>query len=97
MATYVALVNWTDQGIAGFRDSAKRIDGFAKDLQERGGKLRDAYWTLGNYDMVAIMDAPDDETITAALLQACAVGNVRTSTLRAFSKKEFADIAKRAG
>jgi uncharacterized protein with GYD domain len=97
MPTYVALVNWTDQGIAAFKDSPKRADGFAKLLQQAGGKLRDIYWTVGPYDIVAITEAPDDETMTAALLQLGALGNVRTATLRAFTKREFAEIAKRAG
>jgi uncharacterized protein with GYD domain len=96
MPTYVALVSFTDQGIAGFKDSPKRFDAFAKMLKQEGGKVRDVYWTIGPHDMVAIVDAPDDETMTAALLRVGALGNVRTTTLRAFSKREFADIAKRA-
>jgi uncharacterized protein with GYD domain len=96
MPTYVALVNWTDQGIAAFRDSPKRADAFAKVLQQAGGKVRDIYWTIGPHDIVVIADAPDDETMTAALLQVGALGNIRTTTLRAFTKREFADIAKRA-
>lgn len=97
MPTYVALANWTDQGIAEFKASTKRADAFAKVLQQAGGKLRDIHWTIGPYDIVAIADVPDDETMTAALLQLGALGNIRTTTLRAFSKREFADIAKRAG
>jgi uncharacterized protein with GYD domain len=97
MPTYVALVNWTDQGIAAFNDSTKRADAFGKMLQQAGGKLRDIYWTIGPHDMVAIADAPDDETMTATLLQVGALGNIRTTTMRAFSKREFSDIAKRAG
>ncbi len=97
MPTYVALVNWTDQGIAAFKDSPKRADAFAKLLQQAGGKLRDIYWTIGPHDMLVIADAPDDETMTATLLQLGALGNVRTTTLRAFSKREFSDITKRAG
>jgi uncharacterized protein with GYD domain len=96
MPTYVALVNWTDQGIVAFKDSTKRADAFAKQLQQAGGKLRDIYWTIGPHDMVAIADAPDDETMTATLLQVGALGNIRTATMRAFSKREFSEIAKRA-
>jgi uncharacterized protein with GYD domain len=97
MPTYVALINWTDQGIAEYKDSPDRANAFAKLLQKAGGKLRDIYWTVGPHDLVAIADAPDDETMTAALLQVGALGNVRTTTLRAFTKREFSDIAKRAG
>jgi uncharacterized protein with GYD domain len=97
MPAYVVLINWTEQGIAAFKDSPKRADAFTKLLQQAGGKLRDIYWTVGPYDLVAIAEAPDDETITAALLQLGSLGNVRTTTLRAFTKREFADIVKRAG
>ncbi len=97
MPTFVVLANWTDQGIAEFRDSPKRSDAFASTLKQAGGKVRDIFWTIGAYDMVAIADAPDDETMTAVLLQSGALGNVRTTTLRAFSKREFNEISKRAG
>jgi uncharacterized protein with GYD domain len=97
MATFVALINWTEQGIRDFRDTVKRADAFADTLERNGGKLRDIYWCLGPYDIVAVMEAPDDETITATALQLGSVGNVRTTTLRGFSRDEIQAIIDRTG
>lgn len=97
MPTFVSLINWTEQGIRSFKDSAKRADAFAEQLQQKGGKLRDIYWTLGSYDIIAIADAPDAETMTATLLQVGALGNVRTTTLQAFDKDALAKIISKAG
>lgn len=97
MATYVVLFNWTDQGIQSFRDSVSRSDA-AKDLMAPLGiTLKDIYWTVGPHDLVATFEAPDDESLAAALLTLGAAGNVRTTTMRAFSKGEFEAIAARAG
>ncbi|MCQ4083967.1 GYD domain-containing protein [Streptomyces sp. RB6PN25] len=98
MPTYVALTNWTDQGIRTYRDTAKRADAFAAALGKFGAKLVNIYWTVGPYDIVIIVEAPDDEAATAALLQIGGIGNVRTTTLRAFSREEMDRvIAKAAG
>jgi uncharacterized protein with GYD domain len=92
---YVALVNFTEQGIYNFKDSPSRADAAAEQLEKMGGKLKDVYWTLGAYDIVIVMEAPDDETVTAFALGLGALGNVRTQTLRAFSADEMrAVIAK---
>ena len=97
MPTFVSLINWTEQGIRSFKDTPKRADAFAEMLQQKGGKLKDIYWTLGAYDIVAIAEAPDAETMTAALLQVAALGNVRTTTLQAFDKDALAKIISKAG
>jgi uncharacterized protein with GYD domain len=97
MPTFVGLINWTEQGIRSFKDTPKRADAFAELLQQKGGKVRDIYWTLGAYDIVAIADAPDAETITATMLQLGAQGNVRTTTLQAFSRDEIVKIITKAG
>ncbi len=97
MATYVVLFNWTDQGIKGFKDSASRVDAARDGMEGTGASLKEIYWTVGPYDLVATFEAPDDETITAGLLQIAALGNVRTTTMRAFSQAEFTSIAARAG
>ncbi len=97
MPTYVSLINWTEQGIHNFRDTAKRADAFAELLEKHGGKVRDIYWTLGEYDIVAVTEAPDDETITAVSLQLGSAGNVRTETLRAFSRNEIQKIIDKTG
>lgn len=96
MATYIALLNWTDQGIRAYKDTPKRADAFAAAVQKLGAKLVKIYWTVGPYDLVCIIEAPDDETATAALLQVGGVGNVRTTTLRAFGRDEVEGIIAKA-
>ncbi|GHB72693.1 GYD domain-containing protein [Streptomyces viridiviolaceus] len=98
MPTYVTLLNWTDQGIRNYRDTAKRAEAFGSAVQKLGANLLNVFWTVGPYDLVAVVEAPDDETATAAILQLGGVGNVRTTTLRAFGKEEMDRIlAKAAG
>ena len=98
MPTYVTLLNWTDQGIQNYKDTAKRAEAFAAAAQKLGAKLLSLHWTVGSYDLVAVVEAPDDETVTAVLLQLGGVGNVRTTTLRAFGREEMVRIvAKAAG
>ncbi|MCS7007907.1 MAG: GYD domain-containing protein [Thermoleophilia bacterium] len=97
MPTYVSLVHWTDKGIAAFADTVDRAEA-AKELATKfGGSLKEVYWTLGPYDIVTVSEAPDDETATAFALALGAQGNVRTTTMRAFSADEMrAIIAKTA-
>ncbi|WP_333772783.1 GYD domain-containing protein [Streptomyces sp. IBSBF 3136] len=98
MPTYVTLLSWTDQGVRNYKDTAKRAEAFGSAVQNLGAKLLSIYWTVGPYDLVAIVEAPDDETATAALLQVGGVGNVRSTTLRAFDREEMERIiAKAAG
>jgi len=96
MPTYVATVNWTAQGIANFQDSVDRYDAAAGQFEKLGVRFVDAYWTLGEYDLVVVMEAPDDESLTAALLQLGAGGNVRTKTMRAFSREEMRGVIEKA-
>jgi len=96
MSTYIALLNWTDQGIRAYQETASRADAFAATLEKLGAKLVSLYWTVGPYDIVAIVEAPDAETITAGLLQVGALGNIRSTTLRAFDKDEMTRIVARA-
>ncbi|MEU3829286.1 GYD domain-containing protein [Streptomyces sp. NPDC029080] len=98
MPTYVTLLSWTDQGARNYKDTAKRAETFGSAVQNLGAKLLSIFWTVGPYDLVAIVEAPDDETATAALLQLGGAGNVRSTTLRAFDREEMERIiAKAAG
>ncbi len=97
MARYVVLFNWTDQGIKSFKDSVGRVDAAREALAPVGITIDEIYWTVGPHDLVGILDAPDDETLAAALLTLGAVGNVRTTTMRAFDSAEFASVVARAG
>jgi uncharacterized protein with GYD domain len=88
MPTYIILGNLTDQGIRNIKDSPKREDAFRKLCEKMGAKLKDAYRTMGRYDVAAIVDAPDDVAINALVYSLGALGNVRTETLRAFTRQE---------
>jgi uncharacterized protein with GYD domain len=92
MATYVILANFTDQGIRNVKDTVKRADVFKEMAKKKDVKLRDIFWTLGAYDVVAIVDAPNDEAITGLGLSLGMQGNVRTQTLRAYSAGEIGKI-----
>ena len=92
MPTYISLVNWTDQGIQEFKESPARADATAELAASLGGKLVELYWTVGSYDIVAIIEAPDDETAAAMQLTFGSRGAVRTTTLRAFGREEFERI-----
>lgn len=97
MKTYVSLINWTDQGIRNFSDTTQRAEAFTKLIESSGGKVRELVWTVGQYDMVCVADFPDEEAGVAALLRVGSLGNIRTSTLRAFNAREMADIIGRTG
>jgi len=97
MPTYVSLINWTDQGIKNFKDSTSRAADFTKLAESSGGRVRELLWTVGEYDIVAVVDYPDDETATATLLRVGSLGNIRSNTLRAFNTEEMDAIIGRAG
>lgn len=92
MANYVVLASFTDQGIKGIKDTTKRAKGFRDLAKTMGGHIKDIYWTLGRYDVVLTMEAPNDETATAILLKAGSLGNLKSETLRAFEEKETDQI-----
>jgi len=96
MPSYIALMNWTDQGVKSFRDTVDRADAAEIALSPAGIKFKDLYWTVGSHDLVAIFDAPDDETLAAALLTLAAQGNLRTTTLRAFTAEEMRGVIAKA-
>ena len=95
MATYVILMNLTEQGIKSVKDAPARIQATAKALEAVGGKLTGFYLTMGQYDYVAIAEGPGDEIAMLQLLGLGAAGNVRTTTLKAFTAEEFAAMVKK--
>lgn len=97
MRTYIALSSFTDQGIRNVKDSTKRAQAVQDAAKKFGANMTQIYWTLGHYDLVAIIEAPDDESATAFALAIGAAGNVRTQTLRAFSKDEMSAILGKMG
>jgi len=97
MPTYIILGHFTDQGIHGIKDSPKREEAFRKLCDKVGAKVKEAYRTMGRYDLAAIVDAPDDVTMNAVIYSLGSLGNIRTETLRAFTRQETdAALAKMA-
>lgn len=92
MATYVLLGSYTDQGIKAIADTTKRADSAKELMRKAGGTLKETYWVLGPYDIVAVVEAPDDETMTAMSLSLARMGNIKTETLRAFSAADMGKI-----
>ncbi|MGZ8402552.1 MAG: GYD domain-containing protein [Rhodoplanes sp.] len=92
MASFILLAHFTEQGIKNVKDSPKRADAFRQSAKKHDATVKEIFWTLGQYDLVAILDAPDDVTVTALGLSLGTLGNVRTQTLRAFSEAEMAAI-----
>ena len=97
MAMYVVLASFTDQGVRNVKDSTKRAEAFKDMAKSSGATVKDIYWTLGQYDIVATVDAPDDMVVTALGLTLAKAGNVRTQTLRAFSQAEMGSILSKVG
>ncbi len=96
MPTYITLVSFTDQGIRNFKETTKRAQAFKEMVEQMGGNLKDIYWTMGAYDVVAITEAPDEETATAVALKLSSLGNVRTTNLRGFDLEEIETIIRKA-
>ena len=92
MATYVALVNFTDEGARHVRHTTERAKGLVKAAANLDIKIKDIYWTMGAFDAIFTADAPDDETMTAFAMSMASLGNIRTQTLRAFSAVEMNKI-----
>ncbi|ANM29485.1 GYD family protein [Acidobacteria bacterium Mor1] len=88
MTTFIALLDYTDQGIREIRDSPQRADRFNQLAEQAGARVVAQYWTIGSHDGVLVLEAPTDEIAASVLLALGASGNVRTTTLRAF---EWAD------
>ncbi len=88
MATFVVLLNFTDQGIRNVKDSPERLNAFRAMAEQMGVSIKSVYYTVGNYDIVTVVEGPD-EAVTAALLKVGSLGNVRSQTLRGFSPDEM--------
>lgn len=92
MATYVLLATYTEHGLKGIKDTVNRAEAVSELAKKAGLTMKETYWTLGAYDVVAVFEAPNDEAMTAFSLSVARAGNVKTQTLRAFSAKEMAGI-----
>ena len=95
MATYIVLANFTDQGIRNVKETTKRAGAVREMAKKFGVSVKELFWTLGSYDVVVICEAPDDTSMTALGLAIGAAGNVRTQTLRAYSKEDMEGILRK--
>jgi uncharacterized protein with GYD domain len=95
--TYVMLANWTDQGARQVKDSPKRVDSARKVLAEMGGDFKNFYMTMGDYDLIAIYEAPDDAVAARFTLLLGQTGAVRTRTLKAFPEAAYREIINSLG
>ena len=92
MATFITLINYTDQGIRDVKDSPSRLDSVKELIRGLGGEMTHFYLTMGTYDLVAISELPADESAAQLALKLGSLGNVRTTTLRAFPEPEYRKI-----
>lgn len=97
MARYVALVNWTEDGVRNFKGTVDRAEDATGLAQRMGGAVESILWTIGPYDLVVTAEFPDDETVTAWALAVSSQGNVRTTTMRAFDGDEISGIIGKLG
>jgi uncharacterized protein with GYD domain len=92
MPSFITLLNWTEQGMGKIKASSRRLDAGRKAFKKAGCELKDVYLTMGPYDLVCVIEAPDAETAAKAILSLGAAGNVRTLTLPAFTEDEYRKI-----
>ncbi len=90
MSTYISLMKFTDEGMRNIKEAPQRVANAKKMLEAMGCKLIGMYSVMGEYDYVAIAEGPNDEVAMTYLLALGAAGQVRTTTLKAFSMEEFA-------
>jgi uncharacterized protein with GYD domain len=93
---YIMLIRLTDQGIRNIKDTARRADAARSEAEGIGGKLT-VYWTFGKYDAIGILEAPNDEAAMEFELKVGSLGNVRTTTLKAFTEEEIARLVDKLG
>jgi uncharacterized protein with GYD domain len=92
MAKYVSLLQFTDQGIRSVKDTVQRAAAATAEAEKMGAKITQAFWTMGAYDLVLLVDAPDEETVSALSLKLGSLGNVKSQTMRAFGREEMENI-----
>ena len=96
MPTYVVLYQFTDEGRKNAKDTVKRAREARQTNEQRGFKVQGLYWTQGQYDLVAVVDAPDEQSMMAGLFNIAGAGNVRSEALRAFTESEMEAILQKA-
>jgi uncharacterized protein with GYD domain len=92
MPKYITLVNWTEKGIQEVKDSPGRLDKARALAESLGGKFHQVYMTMGNYDLVVVLEMPNDDAAAAFALKSAAGGHIRTTTLKAFDEADYRKI-----
>jgi uncharacterized protein with GYD domain len=92
MPTYISMLHYTQQGISAIKNAPARIDAAKDAYRKAGGELKSIYLTLGQYDLVAIAEMPNDEAVARMALVLGAQGNIRSETMRAFTETEFKKV-----
>ena len=92
MSIYIMLINYTEQGIRNVRGSPKRADAARFLAKSCGAELKDLYLTMGQYDLIAIVEADKDDAVARFALALSSIGNVRSTTLKAFTEQEYRNI-----
>jgi uncharacterized protein with GYD domain len=92
MPTYIAFLKWTPQGLQNIKQSPSRLDAARKGFEAAGAKMKDFYMVTGQYDMVAVVDAPDETALAKAILAATSQGSITSETCRAFTETEYRQI-----
>ncbi len=95
MPVYVTLFKWSEAGVKNVKEAPSKMGESRKTAEDLGGKVIGLYATMGDYDLVSIVEWPNDEMAATTALAISSRGNARTTTMRAFTEKEFADIAKK--
>jgi uncharacterized protein with GYD domain len=95
MMTYVVLYKYTDQGAKDMKSTVQRAAEAKAENEKRGFKVLGVYWTQGRYDLVAVVEAPDEQAMAASLVSVAGAGNVRSETLRAFTADEMTAILQK--
>ncbi len=97
MTIYIMLANWTEQGVRAIKDSPRRLDKAKAALQDMGGEFKSVFMTMGDYDLIAVYEAPDDAVAARFTLQVAQLGNIRTRTLKAFPETAYREIIASLG
>ena len=92
MPKYVGLYNWTDQGVVSAKDTVDRYQAAKSLVESMGGFIESVLWTVGPYDLIVVVDAPDDETVAAVNRALASGGNLRSVTMRGFTESEMANV-----
>lgn len=92
MVRFITLWNWTERGLSKIDETIDRAESFAAAAEKMGMRVKEFYWTVGEYDGFLVFEAPDEITAIAAIAQVARLGNIRTRTLRTLDTGEMRQV-----